>query len=176
MAMPELRRYSSQLYLIKNEFFKLIVFICGYSARVTCPSHVYKKQWRLEKLTEKWRCLSILVRLWFKRYSCKTCTAIFAWRVTWNFVPIQPSPEYHEKTVVGISIDPPLIKRAMPDSPQYPLNSYLKIMWKILLFFLTWTVFNSNNVFMCTVINMPSCKWTVFFLLICSIMFSHEKR
>ena len=69
------------------------MFICSFSAKVTCVFLVYKKQWRnsqkkiLFELKKKndgiFHVFDQVLK--FQEYRCKSKVAIFAWRVTWNY-------------------------------------------------------------------------------------------
>ena len=70
-------------------FLKLLIFICGFSAKATCAFLVDTK----EKLTEintfwarKTTISSIVfIRLWFQVHRCESGIAIFPWSFTLNF-------------------------------------------------------------------------------------------
>ena len=65
-------------------FFKLFIFICGFSARVTCA--FFKKQRRKSQESEKRGYLLFWIRLRFQGYCFQSGIVIFAGRrVTWNY-------------------------------------------------------------------------------------------
>ena len=79
---------SGQVWIIYDCFcfLKLGIFICSFSAIVTCVFLVYKKQWRnshkkKQVLTQQ----NYGIRLRFHGYNDKSGIVSFLWRVTWNY-------------------------------------------------------------------------------------------
>ena len=95
----DLQRYYWKLYLLKYRiryqrfcFFKLFIFICGFSLKVTIANFLFIIE-AMEKLTEiktfRVRKTTVsstfLIRLRFQGYCCQSGIAIFARRVICNY-------------------------------------------------------------------------------------------
>ena len=72
-------------------FFKLFIFICGFSAKVSGflanEKHLRNKRNKhfLSKKTTIFFQVSDQIKLSFQGYHCKSDFAIFAWKVTWSY-------------------------------------------------------------------------------------------
>ena len=67
-------------------FWKLFVFPCGFSAKMTCAFLAYQKGWRnyqnqtlFFRVRKTTLSSKFLIRLRFQGYSCKSGVSIFAW-------------------------------------------------------------------------------------------------
>ena len=81
-----------QMFVIQLTWwvFKIFIFICFFSAKVTCEFLANKKQRRnynkFKHFSRKTTVFStFLIRLSFQGYLCKSGIAIFALRFTWNY-------------------------------------------------------------------------------------------
>ena len=73
-------------------FWKLFVFPCGFSAKMTCAFLAYQKDWRnyqnqtlFFRVRKTTLSSKFLIRLRFQGNRCKSGISIFAWRVTWYY-------------------------------------------------------------------------------------------
>ena len=80
------------VWSIKYQCFKLFIFSCGFSAKLTLAFLVYEKRRAREKLTEinpflvKERLYSFdQIKVFKGIYRCKSGIAIFAWRISWYY-------------------------------------------------------------------------------------------
>ena len=88
-------------------FWKLLIFICGFSAKVIGAFLAYKKLCKLNTFWDQKKTLSstFLFRLRFQRYYCESGIAIFARTVAWNNA-LSPFSEYslHGKYFINLHV------------------------------------------------------------------------
>ena len=97
MAMTDLQQDPWKLRLVKYYLdiyvlclFKLfiLIYICGFSVKVTCAFRVYEKQWRNSQNKHVFRVKKNNVifhsfdQIKFQEYRCKSGIVFFAWMVT----------------------------------------------------------------------------------------------
>ena len=95
LAMPDLQWYPEKLCLIKYKIYISVICFCIFHLWVLCESdmRISCKKQAMEKLAEviTFRVRettvssTVLIRLKFQWYRCKSDIALFAWRFTWNY-------------------------------------------------------------------------------------------